>query len=473
MQEPKNKLLIDGSISQEIRIAIVNEQNNLIEYSAIGEEKSILGNIYLGFIEKVEPSINVAFVNFGQDNSGFLSFTDIHSDYYKRNGRRNHIKNSLKKGAPVIVQVVREPMGTKSATLTTYIALTGKNCVFFPKDSTNSGISKQISGENRARLKEFLSTLEPNVSLIIRTASLAADITEIKADYKRLKKIWHQIEQETKNKNNPILLLEEDQFLKKLRSYSKHSVNSVTVESKSIYDRIKGYIAKNIIHFPPITQGKNIFQHIETQISALYSKQVELPAGGAIVIEQTEALTAIDINSRNSLKEKNIEETAFKTNMEAADECVKQIMLRNIGGLIIIDFIDMENEENIKTLNKTIKAAFKSDKAANTIIGYSPLGIVQISRQRLNTNFNQLNFTQCNMCKGTGRNLKNDAAIYMLLRNIKQAHINKRKIRIYTSAQILQAILNNFSQYLYKEMHLQWEIVAENHNMYNKIETIK
>ncbi len=473
MQELKNKLLIDGSIPEEIRVAIIDETNSLIEYNTFSQAKQVLGNIYLGFVEKVEPSINVAFINFGEEYNGFLSFGDIHPDYYRKTlyrKKKPKIEDLIKKGQPVIVQVTREPSNTKSATLTTYIALAGKNCIFFPKDGNNCGISKKIIGDHRKRLKEFLATLEPNASLIIRTASHSASINEIKADYNKLKKLWETIVLQTKNKHVPMLLLQEDPLLKKLRSYSRHSVSSVEIQDKSLYEKINGLVTKNLIHFPSIKLGKNVFAKIEQQIQKLYCKQVSLPSGGSIIIEHTEALTAIDINSKNSLKEKTIEETAFKTNIEAAIEIPRQILLRNIGGLIVIDFIDMENEENIKAINKTVKTAFKDDKAAVTIIGISQLGLMQISRQRLNTSIINKHYETCETCFGSGINMKIETIALNLLRQIKQ---NNTKRKIYTTNKVMQFILNKYISVLANHKNLEWEIVDESNGMCNKIETIK
>lgn len=471
MQGLKNKLLLDGSIEEEIRIALTNESDQLLEYATQLRQKQLLGNIYLGFVEKVEPSLNVAFVNFGEAEDGFLSFDDINHDYYpKRFVRRKYtrIQDVLKKGQPVIVQVTREPSSVKSAMLTTHIALTGKNCILFPKNSDSSGISKNISGDNRKRLKEFIATLDSNTSLIIRTASHSASISEIKQDYVKLTKIWANIVQQTKNQQKPMMLLQEDIMLKKLRAYSKHSVVSVAVEDKKLFETIQAFIAKNLIHFPSVKLVKSVMRKVESQIQNLYSKHVTLPSRGVIIIEHTEALTAIDVNSRHT-KERNMEETALKTNLEAANEIVRQIMLRNIGGLIVIDFIDMEDEENIKLVNKEIKNAFKEDKAAITIVGISTLGMMQISRQRLHTSILQKDFEKCEACSGAGVLLKQENVALNLIRQIKNID---GKMRVYATGSVAEIILNKYFKLIANKV-IEWQIVKHDHQMCNKIEITK
>lgn len=474
MQEQNNKLIIDGSMPQEIRLALVDEDNNLLEYNTLGNQPQLVGNIYLGFIEKVEPSINVAFVNYGNHSNGFLSLNDIHPDYQKASlfRKSNQISKLVKKGQPVIVQVSREPSDTKAATLTTYVALTGKNCIFFPKTSDGHGISKRITGERRKKFKEFLTKLDDKSSLIIRTASNSADLKEIQLEYTQLKNYWEQLVKKTKNQIKPMLLLEEEPLLKHLRAYSKNMVKTVYIENKPLFDKIKEYSKKNLIYFPDIVNNKNVFDKIAKQVNQLYSTSVNLPSGGEIIIEHTQALTTIDINSRTSLKEKNMENTAFKTNIEAVSECAKQIILRNIGGIIVIDFIDMSDEENIKTLNKALKHAFKNDKASSKIIGYSPLGLVQISRQRINTSLMQKHFETCKMCNGRGKHLNEQAQTYNLLRNLSN-HPTKQSLIIHTSCEIIQIILGDFYPQIKDYKKLNWRITDPLDQMYNKIEITK
>jgi ribonuclease E len=480
MQEKNNKLLIDGSISEEIRIALIDENEKLKEYSTItglNNSKPSLGNIYLGIVEKIEPSINVAFVKITNTINGFLPFSDIHPDYYVNNGKKNiKIKDVIKKNTPIIVQVKKEATQTKCASLTTYISLIGKNCILFPNTENSNGISRNINGENRKRLKEFLQTLKNSFSLIIRTSSNASSIEEIKEDYYNLHKTWLNISEQAKNKRRPSILLEEDLFLKKLREYSKYNIKSALIEGKNLYEKIKQYCEKKMIEFPYIELEHNIFRHIENQVEQLYSSKIGLPSGGTIVIEHTEALTAIDVNSKNSLREKNIEATALKTNIEAAHEIARQIILRNIGGLIVIDFIDMFKEEDIGDINKIIKKAFKEDKAITSVIGCSTFGIMQISRQRLSPSIVEKSFTQCKACS-SGLELKTESSALNLLRKIGNEYnqIDKKHhiIKIYTTDKIIQTLLNDYFKTLSKYANIKWELVCDNHPMYNKIEVVK
>ena len=348
--------------------------------------------------------------------------------------------------------------------------------LLFPNTENSNGISRNINGENRKRLKEFLQTLKNSFSLIIRTSSNASSIEEIKEDYYNLHKTWLNISEQAKNKRRPSILLEEDLFLKKLREYSKYNIKSALIEGKNLYEKIKQYCEKKMIEFPYIELENNIFRHIENQVEQLYSSKIGLPSGGTIVIEHTEALTAIDVNSKNSLREKNIEATALKTNIEAAHEIARQIILRNIGGLIVIDFIDMFKEEDIGDINKIIKKAFKEDKAITSVIGCSTFGIMQISRQRLSPSIVEKSFTQCKACS-SGLELKTESSALNLLRKIGNEYnqIDKKHhiIKIYTTDKIIQTLLNDYFKSLSKYANIKWELVCDYHPMYNKIEVVK
>lgn len=487
MQKKQNKLLIDGAIQEEIRIALVDQNEELKEYSTIEtslkKNHPLLGNIYLGIIEKIEPSINVAFVRFSNTATGFLPFSDIHPDYYTGNDKIHKknikIQDGIKKNTPIIVQITKEATQTKGASLTTYISLIGKNSILFPNTENSNGISRKIKGDTRKKLKEFLNTLKNNFSLIIRTASNSSSIEEIKEDYDNLYKTWLKIIQKAKNKSSPLLLLQEDLFLKKLREYSEHNVKSVIIEGKILYEKIGQYIQQNIIQFPSIQLENNIFKNIETQIEQLYASKVDLPSGGRIVIEHTEALTTIDVNSKSASRGKNIKETALQTNIEAANEIARQIILRNIGGLIVIDFIDMYQDEDISHVNKIMKKHLEEDKASTNMIGISSLGMMQISRQRINASIIEKSFISCMRCM-CGVEIKPETHALNLLRKIYHEYNNPelkeakhKEIRIYTTDIIIQALLNNYFKALSKYENIKWEIVQTNHPMYNKIEVIK
>lgn len=464
MQEVNNKLIIIGNLEKQLEIALINNSGKLVQYINKKKANTIISNIYLARIEKVERSIESAFINIDKDLSAFISFSDIHESYFL-----NKKKKILEKGQYLIVQITKDANENKLASCTTYIALSGRNCIFFPKDAGNSGVSKKITGDIRKTMKEFLDTLDPNISLIIRTASTFANLSEIKTDYNKLLDLWNSIKQKAKKAKDIGLLYKEDELLKLLRGYSKQLVNEVFVSDKEVHKKILKYAETNQITFPKkIEYQKNneFFLKEKEQINVLYNYSVPLPSGGNIIIEPTHALISIDVNS-SSTKEKNMKETAFKTNKEAAEKICEQIILRNLGGLIVIDFIDMEIEEDIKILNKIIKDGFKDDKSAIKIIGYSALGIVQISRQRIGMSIFDKDFEKCEKCNGFGRKLKETEQINALIFKIKK--YNDKKIKVYVTSNVLEKLLNNHSLNV---KNIEWSIVNEGDKFVNTCELI-
>jgi len=475
MTNLKNILLIDGSIESEIRTAVVNSEKILVDYNFFRGDDSILNNIYIGQIEDIRPAIEAVFVRYDRNSFGFLSFNDIHESYFLKTPRRKRqngqfqegskIQEVLKKGQLLIVQVSRCGMEKKLPTLTTFVNLLGKNCIYLPNDENNNGISRKIGGFERAQLKEFLEKLDNPGSLIIRTASEGGSLKEIQEDYKNLVRLWRNFQRKLALKSRPGLIFQEDLLLKALRGYSKYDLDAAFVSNKNVFRKVADYVASKAVHLPNRLEFypyDDLFHAIEDQVENLYRKKLDLASGGSIMIESTEALVAIDINSKKSAKENNMELTAFRTNQEAIDVIVKQIILRNLGGLIVIDCIDMDDDSHVEQINKQVKEGFRNDKAAVKIIGYSPLGLIQISRQRLDTSLIDREFQDCSHCGGLGRVLKPEIKVVHFVRKIMISCHLETAYKIYVSAQNLEQILTNFGQFLMKYPNISWKIVPEN-----------
>lgn len=491
MKNLKNVLLIDGSVDCEIRTAIVDSANNLIDYNFYRSDDSILNNIYIARIEELKPSIEAIFVRYGNNESGFLSFNDVHPSYYLKRypkSREDYYSSDLecdetpprmvdvlKKGQFIIVQVVRCGIDKKLPTLTTYINLIGRNCIYLPNDENSNGISRKITGEERAKLKEFLSQLEHPGSLIVRTASEGVTIKEIRDDYKNLVQLWRSLQRRLMVNPRIGLIFQEDLLLKSLRSYSKHDVTSVLISNKNVYKKVKDYVAQQMLRLPSKIDYypyDNLFNLIESEIENLYKNKLSLESGGSITIEPTEALVAIDINSKNSSRENNMEQTAFCTNKEAIEVIVKQIILRNLGGLIVIDCIDMEDDANISEINRLVKDAFKNDKAAVRIVGYSPLGLIQISRQRLDSSIVNRDFLKCSCCKGFGYVLRPEIKALHLVRKIMNVYESDCYWKVYISSDILEYIVNEFYDFVANYTNIEWQVVEEDDQMCDTIQCL-
>lgn len=464
----KNKLLIDASLEEEIIIGLVSHKNELLEYLIEDSQKSLVGNIYLGKIEWIEPSLQAAFVNFGEEKNGFLSIDDIHPSYHllkSMNQKASKIQNLIRKGQEIIVQITRDATGKKTFNLTSYISLNGVSCVLLPNNKSGHGISRKIKAAERKKIKDFLEKLPKEDSLIIRTAATNVKIEEIEKDYKRLKTIWSKIKIASRRSlKNRLLYKEEDPLVRALRSYSINNISEVIIEGEQTFKKILGLKIKGKLNFPSkIEKNKkdDIFEEIKDQIEKIYKPEVKLPSGGSIVIHQTEALVAIDVNSKYSTKEKSIENTALKSNMEAAQEIAKNIILRDLGGLIVIDFIDMEDKENIEKVEKAIKLGFKEDKASITFGKISKFGLLEISRQRIRSSLLSRNFSQCKTCTGSGFVIQDRKNALNLMRKIKKHIEKKEELVISVTPTIMEEMHNNIKESfleIFNYPNISWNI---------------
>ena len=409
----KKKILINAEHAEEKRVAIVEGDTLVDFYVEVSAKEHLKGNIYKGIVARIEPGLQAAFVDFGPKKHGFLQMREIKPEYFKNvmEGKRPRIQEVLSKGQEVIVQVEKDERDTKGASLTTYLSIPGRYIVMMPGEE-RVGISRKIEDkEDRNRLKEIFSSLKlpKDMGFILRTAGSDKTGEELENDLKYLTKLWSKIQSESKKVTAPALIYkEQDIAVRTVRDYLTSDVTEVLVDDQEAYRNTKDFLTKTLpwrkINIKFYRDKKPIFSryNIEEQIAKIYDRYVYLPSRGYIVIDKTEALTAIDVNSGRSRKEESVESTALKTNLEAADEIARQFRLRDIGGLIVIDFIDMASFKNRKEVENRLRAALSADKAHNEISGISKFGLVEMTRERLRPAYYETVHKKCDVCGGAG-----------------------------------------------------------------------
>ncbi len=406
------KILINALDSGECRIATVKENKLEGFHLENASKEETQGNIYKAVISRVEPSIQAVFVDYGAEKNGFLQKNEIHSDYFQDNiaGDRS-LSKIIKKGQELIVQVTKDPIMHKGAMLTTMISLPGRLSVLMP-GSTTRGVSRQISDEaERKRLKAIIDKIKlaEGFGLIVRTAGKGATKTMLTSDVKYLMRAWKEINKKGIKAPTPSLLYKEQNLaVRSLRDYFTSDVNEILIDDPCVFKEVREFVKVIAPKQQKIVKQfkgrKPIFTkyQIEDQIASIFETKVPLKSGGGIVIDQTEALVAIDVNSGKSKGGKNIEQTAFNTNMEAAEEVARQLRLRDIGGLIVVDFIDMRDKKHKNEIPKALKKFLKSDKAKTKVSVLSQFGLLEMSRQRLRPAITFGSFNICTHCKGRG-----------------------------------------------------------------------
>jgi ribonuclease E len=424
----KNKIFINARCPEEKRVAIL-QNDTLIDFYVEASSKELLrGNIYKGIVTRIESAIQAAFVDFGQKKAGFLQLKEVMPDYYKEpaKGKKARIQDVLAKGQELLVQVEKDERDTKGASLTTYISLAGRYIVMMPGQEM-VGISRKIEGkENRERLKEIFSSLKPpkKMGFILRTTCSELQKDELSNDLKYLIKLWGKIQNDSKRTAAPALIYKEhDIAVKTVRDYLTADVSEVIIDDEEAYRSTKEFLRKTLpwrkINIKLYRDKMPIFnQNIEDQISKINDRYVYLPSRGYLVFDAGEALTAIDVNSGRSRKEADIEATALKTNLEAADEIARQLRLRDIGGLIVIDFIDMGSNKNKREVEKRLKDALLSDKAHTDTSQISRFGILEMTRERLRAGYSESIHKKCNVCDGTGTFRSSELVAVTALRKI-------------------------------------------------------
>ena len=389
------RMLINATQKEELRMAMVDGQNLYdlnIELPSNERKKS---NIYKGKITRVEPSLEAAFVDYGAERHGFLPLKEISSEYFIKNINpedRPNIRDVIKEGQEIVIQIDKEERGKKGAALTTFVSLAGRFIVLKPNKSNSGGISRRITGDERENARKSLESINipENMSLILRTAGIDRTSEEIEWDLNNLLAIWEAIKTVIVQKKSPFLVYKESNaVLRSLRDYLTFDIGEILIDEKSAYEDAKEFIGQvmpqNLKKLKFYDEEIPLFTNfqIESQIESAYTHSVDLPSGGSIVIDHTEALVSIDINSAKSTKGSDIEETAVATNVEAAIEIARHLRLRDLGGLVVIDFIDMHLYKNQREVENQLRKAAKNDRARIQIFMISLFGLLEKSRQRL------------------------------------------------------------------------------------------
>ncbi|MDO4223805.1 MAG: Rne/Rng family ribonuclease [Acinetobacter sp.] len=448
------RMLINATHAEEVRVALVTGQRLYdfdLENRTREQKKS---NIYKGHITRVEPSLEAVFVEYGAQKQGFLSMREIARSYFQADPRDNiNIRELITEGTEVLVQVEKEERGNKGAALSTYISLAGRYLVLMPNNPKGGGISRQISGSVREELKSILAALNipRGMSVIVRTAGIGRSLEELQQDLQHLLDLWVQIQNIAHNNPSPMLVHQEAGVVTRaLRDYLRDDVAEILIDNKQAYDEayhfIKTVMPHQLSKLKTYTLNEPLFAHygIETQIQTAYEREVKLPSGGSIVIDQTEALVSIDINSAKSTRGSDVEETALSTNLEAAEEIARQLRLRDIGGLVVIDFIDMGKDRHQRMVEAKLREATQSDRARIQFGQLSRFGLMEMSRQRLRPSLEESTGYVCPRCHGTGMVRDLRSLSLSIMRKVEEIALNERhgEIQVEVPVEIAAFLLN-------------------------------
>lgn len=451
------RMLINATQQEEMRVALVDGQKLYdLDIESPGHEQK-KANIYKGTITRVEPSLEAAFVDYGAERHGFLPLKEIARNYfpsdYKFSGRPN-IKEVIKEGQEVIIQIDKEERGQKGAALTTFISVAGSYLVLMPNNPRAGGISRRIEGDERTQLKAALAKLDlpKGMGLIVRTAGVGKSYEELEYDLKALLLHWEAIQQASESRPAPFLIHQESNVVfRAIRDYLKRDIGEIIIDNQNVFNEAKGHIElfrPDFVERVRLYSGDvPLFTHyqIESQIESAFQREVRLPSGGSIVIDPTEALVSIDINSSKATKGGDIEETALNTNLEAAEEIARQLRLRDLGGLLVIDFIDMTPPKHQREVENRLKESVKQDRARVQIGKISRFGLLEMSRQRLRPSLGDASQHTCPRCNGQGTIRSNESLALSILRLIEEEAIKENTAQI--QAQVPVAV----SSYLLNE----------------------
>lgn len=406
------RMLFNATQEEELRVAIVDGQKLIdldIEHAGKEQRKS---NIYKGVITRIEPSLEACFVNYGTDRHGFLPFKEVARSYFQDGADgRSSIKEALREGQELIVQVDKDERGNKGAALTTFISLAGRYLVLMPNNPRGGGVSRRIEGEDRNELRDLIAQLEvpSGMSVIARTAGIGRNLEELQWDLNYLLQLWAAVESASTIQKGPFLIYQEGSLvIRAIRDYFQPDIGEILIDTPEIHEQALQFMnhvmPANVSRVKLYRDEIPLFSRfqIEHQIETAFAREVRLPSGGAIVIDHTEALVSIDVNSGRSTRGSDIEETAFKTNLEAADEAARQLRLRDLGGLVVIDFIDMESQRNQREVENRLRDALHHDRARVQTGKISRFGLLELSRQRLRPSLGETNHIPCPRCHGTG-----------------------------------------------------------------------
>ena len=428
------RMLFNATHPEELRVAIVDGQKLLdldIE-SAIRAQRK--GNIYKAVVTRVEPSLEAAFVDYGAERQGFLPLKEISRSHFKNYSPATpmaqvKIQDVLSVGQEFVIQVEKDERGTKGAALTTFISLAGRYLVLMPNNPKGGGISRQIEGDERSDLREAMAqlTVPTAHSLIARTVGIGKSVEELQWDLDFLLQLWTAVELAVADKSAPFLVYQESNLIvRAIRDYLRSDIQEIVIDQQEVFDRASRFMQQvmphNIVRLKHYEDTVPLFSRfqIEHQIESAYSRKVTLPSGGSLVIDHTEALVSIDVNSARATKGSDIEETALQTNLEAVDELARQLRIRDLGGLIVIDLIDMSSSQNKKMVEARLHEAVRNDRARIQLGHISRFGLLEMSRQRLRSSISESNYESCVLCKGTGQIRNVTSSALSLLRILEE-----------------------------------------------------
>src|SRR3954454_11888397 len=451
------RMLINATQQEELRVALVDGQKLFDLSIEIPSKEQKKANIYKGRISRIEPSLEACFIDYGAERHGFLPLKEISKDYFRKgsDSGRGNMRDLLSEGQEVIVQVEKEERGNKGAALTTYISLAGRFLVLMPNNPRAGGVSRRIEGEDRDQMRQAMDDLKipDGMGAIVRTAGVGRAVEELQWDLDNLKGQWDQIDAATKDRPAPYLVYREsDAVTRALRDYFGDDIGELLVDDDATFATAQEYMTR---FMPPDTQRKlkrytddiplfTRFQ-IESQIESAYAQKVELPSGGSLVINYTEALVSIDINSARATRGGDIETTATNTNLEAADEIARQLRIRDAGGLIVIDFIDMESSKNQRDVEDRLRDAVKMDRARIQIGRLSRFGLLEMSRQRLRPSLGESSHIVCPRCVGIGSIRSIESMTLSILRLIGE------ELRKDRTARVIAQVPVDVATYLFNE----------------------
>ncbi len=449
------RMLINATQPEERRLAIVDGQKLLDFETEIEGREQRKGNIYKAVVTRVEPSLEACFVDYGEERHGFLPFKEISKNYFREGAsvRDARIQDVIGNGTELLVQVEKEERGNKGAALTTFVSLAGRYLVLMPNNPRGGGVSRRIEGEEREELKDALDQLEypKGMSLIARTAGIGRTAPELQWDLNYMLKLWEAIDGAAQAGKGAFLIYQESSLvIRAIRDYFTADIGEILIDTDDIFEQAQQFMN----HVMPETANRvkryrddaalfSRFQ-IEHQIETAFSRTVNLPAGGAIVIDHTEALVSVDVNSARATRGGDIEETATRTNLEAADEIARQMRLRDLGGLIVVDFIDMEESKNRREVEQRLRDALRSDRARVQFSSISKFGLLELSRQRLRPALSEGNHITCPRCNGTGHIRDTESSALQILRIIQEEALkdNTAAVHAQVPVDVVSFLLN-------------------------------
>ncbi len=449
------RMLINATQQEERRLAIVDGQKLLDFETEIEGREQRKGNIYKAVVTRVEPSLEACFVDYGEERHGFLPFKEISRQYFKDgiDVRNAKIADAIKEGQELMVQVEKEERGNKGAALTTFVSLAGRYLVLMPNNPRGGGVSRRIEGEDREELKDALDQLDypKGMSLIARTAGIGRNVAELQWDLNYMLKLWTAIDDASRAGKGAFLIYQESSLvIRAIRDYFTSDIGEILIDTDDIFDQAHQFMnhvmpdnAHRVKRYRDDAPLFSRFQ-IEHQIETAFSRTVNLPSGGAIVIDHTEALVSIDVNSARATRGGDIEETATRTNLEAADEIARQMRLRDLGGLIVVDFIDMEESKNRREVESRLRDALRQDRARVQFSSISKFGLLELSRQRLRPALSEGSHITCPRCNGTGHIRDTESSALQILRMVQEEAMkdNTAAVHVQVPVEVTSFLLN-------------------------------